>query len=1016
MLYFNTRVFQKARISILMLFFISFANITIGQWRSDPFARSVVFVPTGFNEICTQIEFQIEIGNGGTAADPILPGQVRWQINFPFDVMITGLPTNLPPQLGVREFVCDPTAGGGVGETRVLIEVLQDIAPTTNFILRFPAWGIIPNVPGRQITSQVVLIPDFVPFSGNLDPNNDNSNAPIEFRPRSCVPYRTVKSGNWNDLTLWETFGCVTRDNTTCTVTQGGWSPATQLPPSGSASILIRHDVVQNINFTVANCPLTLDNASGTTSKLTINPQITLGFNGGPDGNAYFNSRPVVVKSTADGTGAIGRMLSNSQTNGDDNVTVERFLPEGPQRRWNLLTFGVRGNATIRDAWAGGSRTRISTSLNRNGPNVQPYGNIPKPNNVPFPMPSDYVPGDGTIITGHRHADATIANNGGYDWWPELIIPAGERWYTTPDEYIVVNTRQTTPASIRPYRPSATSDFGAERGTAWISNGEINTGFGGQGLINMNLSNAYDQHRAFMLFTRGDRAVLENWYNSTTLRPTGTLMKQSVTSSISGGVLNVLGNPFPAPIDFQNVWNANTSVIEPYFYFWNSQLNGTSGHGAWEVVYRVLVQVGIDPDTGDPIFGPAWRRSANITPPNFGGPGIGGGTTAAGNNSARVINSSQGVMVQGTTAGGSLVLTEAMKTSIANTTNFRPFEQEPALNLGVLYTNLGLRNESSDNLRFVDAINILIADGFNENLSDKSDIKKINSHTGNLGLSIKRDETLLMVESYPNPTTEAVFPLSTPGLTERAYSFVFIAENLYANGREIFLRDKFLNTLSEISTTVNTEYRFSGTADEASRKDDRFEIVLKSDNVLPVHFTRIHAEEINKDIRVNWGIQTEDNMDRYEVEHSRNGSDFGKAVNVTAKNESPASYEWLHVQPGVGDHFYRIRAFSKDGRNLTTQIVKVAIGGAKEGGFKVFPTVVTKAMDVNIQLQSLEKGTYTLQVLDMAGRVITTENIQHNGGSAAMLLKLPQSLSSGQYQIRLFNENVNFVEPIFRNR
>lgn len=976
---------------------------------ADPYAGSVV--PDG-NEsgVCSNSSVRITVGNALGSSRSIEPGTVTWFINFPYDILIIG-GTSLPAPFFELSRVCDPTTN----EIRIEVQNNASIPfPTiannfegSQYFLDFPVTAVLPNI-SRQITVTATPIGQAGIAQGNLNPGNDNASSPIIFSPQACTQYRTKASGNWNDLSIWEVFNCPVRDEANCTLGASSWLDATTLPPSGAASVLISHDVVQNIDFTVVNCPLTLDDASGTSSKLTINPNITLGFNGGDDGNAYFNSRPVVVKSTEAGTGAIGRMLANSQTNGDDNVTVERYLPGEPQRRWNLLTFGVRGDATIREAWAGGSRKRVSNS--QNAVDGVPLGTPPapwnpKPDNVPFDavdngLPADYVPGDGTIITGHRFNNAAASNAVGYDWWPELIIPKNAIWWVDPTKSIKAGNEQTTPSSIRPYRPGEVSDFLSikqqlKRGQSWVSNGDINTGFGGNGLINMKLSDAYDEEQAFMLFTRGDRKVLENWKGSTTLRPTGQLMKQSVSVPIAAGILNVVGNPFPAPVNFANIVTTHRAVINPYFFFWNSQLAGTNDHGAWEVIYEIAP------------FSNFYVRSTNIDPP-FGPPSFPSNPT--------VISSSQGVMVEGTATGGNLVLTESMKAPITNVA-ILPFD-EPSGNQmpGILFTNLNKRSSSTGDLRFVDAVNIVLADGFKEDATDQIDIKKINSHTGDLGLSLVRDEKLLMVEAHPSPTIEAVFPLLTPGLTERAFSFTFSVMNLYADGREVFLKDKFLNTLTPISTIESSEYQFEGTADTASLNDDRFEIVMKGSTILPVTFTRIHAEEINKDIRVNWGIQTEENMDRYEVEHSLNGIDFGKAVNVAAKNQSPASYDWLHVQPGTGDHFYRIRAFNKDGNSLTTQVVKVNIGGDKEGGFKVFPTVVTRAMDVNVQLLSLEKGRYTLQVLDMSGRTITTEVIQHNGGSAAMLLQLPASLSAGQYQIRLFNDKVNFVEPVFRNK
>jgi hypothetical protein len=218
-----------------------------------------------------------------------------------------------------------------------------------------------------------------------------------------------------------------------------------------------------------------------------------------------------------------------------------------------------------------------------------------------------------------------------------------------------------------------------------------------------------------------------------------------------------------------------------------------------------------------------------------------------------------------------------------------------------------------------------------------------------------------------------------------------------------------------ISQKVETRYEFDATNEEGSLKADRFEIVFKQSTVLPVTFTDITARELRGDVQVSWSIATEDRMSHYEVEHSRNGTEFGKAVKVDAKNVSPASYAWLHVQPGVGEHFYRIRALNLEGRSLTTRIVKVSIGSMGNPSFKVFPTIISQTRNLTVQMTAMEKGSYTLQVIDIGGRVISARTIDHAGGSASLILNLPQTLSKGNYHVRLLGKSGNYTEVVMQH-
>jgi hypothetical protein len=822
----------------------------------------------------------------------------------------------------------------------------------------------------------------------------------------NCAEYRSITSGLWSVPGNWERRIEPFANNV--------WEVATTSPPSG-ALVRIFHEIEQNVDYTVFNCPLILDNVvAPVISTLTINPNVTLNFSAtGFDGNAYFNSRPVIVKSTAVGTGAIGRMYetgpalgqySKTISPGDDRVTLERYIPD-TKRRWNLLTFGVTSStASIRDAWGGGGRIRVDSSQNSH--DGKPFGSPPitNPDNVPFPIPGDYVIGDGTIITGHSHTDPLVANGQGFDWWPELIIRQGSKfWIDKPNgskQQITAGRLVTTPSSIRVYRPAPgeTSTFDTSRGVAWLSQASLNTNYNNLGvsIVNAKLNQV---EQGYMLYTRGDRKVLENWFNETTLRPTGQINKLVVPVTVQPGAsLSVFGNPYPAPINFEQLQVANSTALENYFYYWDSNIPGTQGNGGWRTVNKV---------------GSNWEAVPFVNVlPSQPPP-----ATTITNKNVQYISSSQAVLLASKAAVPVTInVTEEMKVGIT-TVDVLPFETEPApaSTTGILFANYNARN-SANEIILMDGVAVALADGFTTETTDASDIKKIYNFTdAGTSISLMRNGSRLGIEAHPEPLVESVFYLYTTGLEEGTYSLTFFAKDLQKEGREIFLKDNFLGSMSPINSIDETRYDFEVTDDVLSLQPNRFEIVFKQSEVLPVTFTSVNAVEQQKNINVTWGIATEEKMSHYEVEHSRNGTEFAKAVKVDAKNASPASYSWLHVQPGTGTHFYRIRAFNLEGRSLTTKVVKVTIGSGTPV-FQVFPTVVsTSSRQVTLQMTSMEKGLYNLQVTDMTGRVIQTGKIEHNGGSASMLLQLPPALSAGKYNVRLMGASGSFIEPIVKD-
>jgi hypothetical protein len=154
-------------------------------------------------------------------------------------------------------------------------------------------------------------------------------------------------------------------------------------------------------------------------------------------------------------------------------------------------------------------------------------------------------------------------------------------------------------------------------------------------------------------------------------------------------------------------------------------------------------------------------------------------------------------------------------------------------------------------------------------------------------------------------------------------------------------------------------------------------------------------------------------MSHYEILYSRNGTDFEKARRVEAKNTSPAYYEWLHQNPGSGLHFYKVNAIDEAGKILVSKVVRVTLGG-QVSSFTVYPNPIGRNPQITIALDNLPAGTYSIQFMDMAGRMLKAHTLQYPGGSAAQLIALPKQLAAGKYFIRLSGNGINEVRAVMK--
>ncbi len=176
-----------------------------------------------------------------------------------------------------------------------------------------------------------------------------------------------------------------------------------------------------------------------------------------------------------------------------------------------------------------------------------------------------------------------------------------------------------------------------------------------------------------------------------------------------------------------------------------------------------------------------------------------------------------------------------------------------------------------------------------------------------------------------------------------------------------------------------------------------YTIPTGSSAVLPVSLLNFTGERKGNDILLKWKTSSEINVSRYEIEYStavdfKNGG-FTPALNGIANN-----YQYTLANFTAALYYIRLKVLDADGRFTYSNVIAIRL--LAKADIKIYP--IPADGFVNIEFGAAAKGKYSLQLTDVTGRVISSEQIQNvEPGQIHSIQR--NNLGAGVYNIRIQN-------------
>lgn len=177
--------------------------------------------------------------------------------------------------------------------------------------------------------------------------------------------------------------------------------------------------------------------------------------------------------------------------------------------------------------------------------------------------------------------------------------------------------------------------------------------------------------------------------------------------------------------------------------------------------------------------------------------------------------------------------------------------------------------------------------------------------------------------------------------------------------------------------------------------------VAEGATLLPVRNLQFTANRQGSDIALNWTTASEYNSKDFVVEHSLNGSNWTSlgGINAAGNSHSLRQYQYLHLQPASGNHYYRLLQRDLNGQQVYSPVVFVSTGNAK--GLGLFPNPAKAGAILQLSLIQLPAGSYPVQLIGSNGQTVVQMRLQHHSDSDIHRINLPASLPAGLYRLQL---------------
>ena len=176
-------------------------------------------------------------------------------------------------------------------------------------------------------------------------------------------------------------------------------------------------------------------------------------------------------------------------------------------------------------------------------------------------------------------------------------------------------------------------------------------------------------------------------------------------------------------------------------------------------------------------------------------------------------------------------------------------------------------------------------------------------------------------------------------------------------------------------------------------------------NPLPLQLLSFSGYKTTTDNILNWSMSQEINSNRFEIEHSVDGSNYMKIGTLAAAGNasSKTTYSYIDKNVANGVHYYRVKMVNIDGQYQFSKTIVIK----RDGSTEVYTRIMGNPFKDRIVIDLVVKneGRCTLTLFDLKGTKLKRQDLTVVKGTNLIELDGLSKLSSGNYILHISNRD-----------